>query len=206
MMNHFTSCLLILHLTVLREQKVAQRLHDEIWRQISHIIIVIMMRIFFTELVISRLYGDRTCYYLDIPFPADVVILALIIILINICRKKVLFMRFDCQNGTHLKGWKGLFESLFQLVESSPVHGSSIRKRSRSVGLVKYYCMSYGKENNGIICSKCDSKWKEQIKVKVYYFVRSNFLLYIITPFDALFVGAYQALIHSWTSPHICRI
>jgi len=92
------------------------------------------------------------------PFPADFVILALILILINLCRKKALYERFGRQGETHVKGWRwrGLFEDLFQSLGSSSTYSS----RMKSDGLVKYYCMSCGRENNEIACSGCVSKMK----------------------------------------------
>lgn len=90
------------------------------------------------------------------PFPADFVILALILILINFCRKKALYERFGRQDETHVKGWRGLFEALFQSWGSSSTYSS----RMRGDGLVKYYCMSCGIENNEIACSRCGSKMK----------------------------------------------
>jgi hypothetical protein len=91
------------------------------------------------------------------PFPIDFVILVLILISINISSKKALFKRLGRRpNETHVKGWRGLFESLFQSWASSPAHGN----RKGDDSLVKYYCMSCGKENNWIACSKCGSKMK----------------------------------------------
>lgn len=89
------------------------------------------------------------------PFPIDFVILVLILISINICRQKALFGRLARQNETREKGWRGFLESLFQSWGSSSAYGNR-----RSDNLVKYYCMSCGKENNGIACSKCGSKMK----------------------------------------------
>ncbi len=89
------------------------------------------------------------------PFPVDIAILVLIIISLNICRKKALFRKLGRQNETRMEGWRGLFESLFQSWASSSAYSD---KRDNS--LVKYYCMSCGKENNGIACSKCGSKMK----------------------------------------------
>ncbi len=86
------------------------------------------------------------------PFPVDFVILALILILVNLCRKKALFRRIARPNENHVKGWRRLFESLFQSTYGSRVKGD---------GLVKYYCMSCGMENNGIACSRCGSKMKK---------------------------------------------
>jgi hypothetical protein len=90
------------------------------------------------------------------PFPADFVILILVLISINICRKKALLRRLNRPNKTHTKGWRILFEPLFQSWGPSSTYGS----RRRCDSLVKYYCMSCGKENNGIACSKCGSKMK----------------------------------------------
>jgi hypothetical protein len=90
------------------------------------------------------------------PFPADFVILILVLISINICRKKALLSRLNRQNKTRAKGWRRLFEPLFQPWGPSSTYGS----RRRCDSLVKYYCMSCGKENNGIACSKCGSKMK----------------------------------------------
>jgi hypothetical protein len=92
------------------------------------------------------------------PFPADFVILALILILVNLYRKKAIFGRIPRSNEHHVKGWRGLFESLFlfQSMGSSSTYSSGVR----GDGLVKYYCMSCGIENNGIACSRCGSKMK----------------------------------------------
>jgi hypothetical protein len=90
------------------------------------------------------------------PFPVDFVILALILILANLCRKKAIFGRIPRPNENHVKGWRRLFESLFQSLGPS-TYGS----RMRGDGLVKYYCMSCGMENNGIACSRCGSKMKK---------------------------------------------
>jgi hypothetical protein len=84
------------------------------------------------------------------PFPINFVILVLILISINICRQKALFSRLARE-----KGWRGFLESLFQSWGSSSAYGNR-----RSDNLVNYYCMSCGKENNGIACSKCGSKMK----------------------------------------------
>jgi hypothetical protein len=54
-----------------------------------------------------------------------------------------------------MKGWRGLFKSLFQSRASSSACGGSSESN-----LVKYYCMLFGNENNGIVCPKCGSKMK----------------------------------------------
>lgn len=91
------------------------------------------------------------------PFPADFVILALILIFVNLCKKKAIFGRISRPNENHVKGWRGLFESIFQPLGSSSTYGS----RVRGDGLIRYYCMSCGMENNGIACSRCGSKMKK---------------------------------------------
>jgi hypothetical protein len=91
------------------------------------------------------------------PFPVDFVIFTLILILVNLCRKKALFRRIARPNENHVKGWRRLFESLFQSLGPSSTYGS----RVKGDGLVKYYCMSCGMENNGIACSRCGSKMKK---------------------------------------------
>lgn len=88
-------------------------------------------------------------------FPVDFAILVLVLISINICRKGGLFKRLGLQDQTHMKGWRGLFKSLFQSRASSPAYGGSSESK-----LVKYYCMLCGNENNGIVCPKCGSKMK----------------------------------------------
>lgn len=116
-----------------------------------------LLRISSLVVYISHLYDNRPLllsgYFHFLP---TFVILILVLISINICRKKALLRRLNRQNKTHAKGWRILFEPLFQSWRPSSTFGS----RRRCDSLVKYYCMSCDKENNGIACSKCGSKMK----------------------------------------------
>jgi hypothetical protein len=88
-------------------------------------------------------------------FPIDFVILVLVLISLNICRKRGLLKRLGIQDQTHMEGWRGFFKSSFQSRASSSAFGGS-----RESNLVKYYCMLCGNQNNGIVCPKCGSKMK----------------------------------------------
>jgi hypothetical protein len=88
-------------------------------------------------------------------FPVDFVLLILVLVSINICRRRALLKKLGLLDETHVNGWRGLFKSLFQSPASSSMYGDS-----GGNNLVKYYCMSCGNEHNEIACPKCGSKMK----------------------------------------------
>jgi hypothetical protein len=79
-----------------------------------------------------------------IPFPVSLVTLIIILVLLNMYRRKAIMKRMGVGGGIGT----GIFGS------SSTFTGNG------GASLLKYYCMSCGTQHREAACPKCDSKMK----------------------------------------------
>lgn len=79
-----------------------------------------------------------------IPFPVSLVTLIIILVLLNMYRRKAIMKRMGVGGGIGT----GIFGS------SSTFNGNG------GASLLKYYCMSCGTQHREAACPRCDSKMK----------------------------------------------